>query len=238
MQRTRIEGHFGEKFNPALTNVKDCNGLRVTGEAMFDGTGRPIRDLFWKLHRAAPNSGNFPNGGVPRARLALIENSRGVTVEGITFKDSQFRNLHLYKCDGVTFAMRGSRCRTTTCRLPARMESIRIAAGTVERCYFSVTDDCIAVKGSSGPHATEDRDSAPVEHIRVRDCVSKRGSGIMAPGREATLVRDVIVERFRVIGNVLKLRSDMPQHSEDIHCRYITIEATGGTIISARPWFQ
>src|SRR6185503_15243413 len=88
----------------------------------------------------------------------------------------------------------------------------------------------------------EERDSPPVEHIRVRDCVFKRGNGIMTLGSEATLVRDVIVERCKVIGNVtvavLKLRSDTPQHYEDIHYRDITLDSTGGTIISVRPWSQ
>lgn len=244
VQRTRIEGHFEEKFNPALINAKDCDGLRITGEGTFDGAGRPIWDLFWKLRAAAPNPGNFPNVGVPRARLALIENSRGVTVEGVTFKDSQFWNLHLYKCDGVTVRQARFEVPDDYRQAPSTdgidLDSCRNVV--VEGCYFSVTDDCIAAKGSKGPHAMEDRDSPPVEHIRVRDCVFKRGNGIMTLGSEATLVRDVIVERCRVVGNVtvavLKLRSDTPQHYEDIHYRDITLDSTGGTIISVRPWSQ
>src|SRR6185312_5908464 len=170
VQRTRIEGHFEEKFNPALINAKNCDGLRITGEGTFDGAGRPIWDLFWKLRAAAPNPGNFPNVGVPRARLALIENSRGVTVEGVTFKDSQFWNLHLYKCDGVTVRQARFEVPDDYKQAPSTdgidLDSCRNV--TVEGCYFSVTDDCIAAKGSKGPRAAEDRDSPPVEHIRVR----------------------------------------------------------------------
>ena len=82
-QRTRIEGHFEEKFNPALINASKCDGFHLTGEGTLDGAGRPIWDLFWKLRNASPLHGNFPNVGVPRARLALIENSRDVKIEGI-----------------------------------------------------------------------------------------------------------------------------------------------------------
>ena len=244
VQRTRIEGHFEEKFNPALINAKNCDGLHISGEGTLDGAGRPIWDLFWKLRAAAPNPGNFPNVGVPRARLALIESSRGVTVEGVTFKDSQFWNLHLYKCDGVLVRQARFEVPDDYKQAPSTdgidLDSCRNV--TVDGCYFSVTDDCIAAKGSKGPHALEDQDSPPVEHIRVRNCVYKRGSGVLTLGSEATLVRDVIVERCRVIGNVtvavLKLRSDTPQHYEDIHYRDITLESTGGTIISVRPWSQ
>jgi alpha-L-rhamnosidase len=113
---------------------------------------------------------------------------------------------------------------------------------TVDGCFFSVTDDCIACKGSKGPHAMEDRDSPPVEHIRVRNCTYKRGGGVLTLGSEATIVRDVVVENCRIIGNVriatLKLRPDTPQHYEDITIRNITSESTAGPILSVQPWSQ
>jgi alpha-L-rhamnosidase len=243
-QRTRIEGHFEERFNPALLNAKNCDGLEITGEGTLDGAGRPTWDLFWKLRDAAPDPRNFPNIGVPRARLALIESSRGVKIEGITFKDSQFWNLHLYNCDGVLV-------RQTRFEVP---DDYRQAPSTdgididssrnivVDGCFFSVTDDCIAAKGSKGPHAMDDLDSPPVEHIRVRNCIYKRGGGVLTLGSEATIVRDVIVENCRITGNVrvatLKLRPDTPQHYEDITLRNITSESEAGAIVSVQPWSQ
>ncbi|HEX8788532.1 MAG TPA: glycosyl hydrolase family 28 protein, partial [Telluria sp.] len=109
---------------------------------------------------------------------------------------------------------------------------------------FSVTDDCIAAKGSKGPHALEDKDSPPVEHIRVRNCTFRRGNGMMTLGSEATIVRDVVVENCRATGAshvaVLKLRPDTPQHYEDIHFRNLTLDAATdkGMIISIQPWSQ
>jgi alpha-L-rhamnosidase len=244
VQRTRIEGHFEEKFNPALINAKNCDGLEITGEGTLDGAGRPIWDLFWKLRNAAPNPGNFPNLGVPRARMALIESSRGVRIEGITFKDSQFWNLHLYNCDGVLVRQVRFEVPDDYKQAPST-DGIDIDSSrnvTVDGCFFSVTDDCIACKGSKGPHAMEDRDSPPVEHIRVRNCTYKRGGGVLTLGSEATIVRDVVVENCRIIGNVriatLKLRPDTPQHYEDITIRNITSESTAGPILSVQPWSQ
>ncbi|HEX8602899.1 MAG TPA: glycosyl hydrolase family 28 protein [Pseudoduganella sp.] len=244
-QRTRIEGHFAPSFNPALINANGCDGLKISGEGTLDGAGRPIWDLFWKLRNAAPDPHNFANIGVPRARLALIERSRGVTVEGITFKDSQFWNLHLYRCREVT--VRGARFEVPDDYKQAPstdgidLDSCQYV--TIEDCHFSVTDDCIAAKGSKGPQALDDKDSPPVEHIRVRNCTFRRGHGLLTLGSEATLVRDVVVEHCRVEGRVanvavLKLRADTPQHYEDIHFRDITLDADGGSIIAVRPWTQ
>jgi alpha-L-rhamnosidase len=113
----------------------------------------------------------------------------------------------------------------------------------VEGCYFSVTDDCIAAKGSKGPFAIEDKDSPPVVDVRVRNCEFRRGHHMLALGSEATLVRDVVIEDCRVTGKVdslavFKLRPDTPQHYENIHFRNITVDSSGGQIVTIQPWTQ
>lgn len=243
-QRTRIEGHFEERFTPALINARECHGLRITGTGTLDGAGRPIWDLFWKLRNAAPDPGNFPNLGLPRARLALIEDCKGVLVEGVTFKDSQFWNLHLYRCEDVLVRNARFVVPDDYKQAPSTdgvdLDSCRKV--TVDGCYFSVTDDCIAAKGSKGPRAIEDRDSPHVKTVRVRNCHFRRGHHALACGSEATVVRDVTVENCRVTGDIilarLKLRPDTPQRYEDIHFRDITLDSAAGTIVAVEPWTQ
>jgi alpha-L-rhamnosidase len=176
-QRTRIEGHFEASFTPALINADGCDGLKITGRGTLDGAGRPIWDMFWKLRNASADPHNFPNLGLERARLVVVQNSRNVAIEGVTFKDSQFWNLHLYKCRDVTVA--GARFE-----VPDDYEQAPSTDGidldscqnvSIQDCYFSVTDDCIAAKGSKGPRAMQDKDSPPVEHVRVRNCHFRRG---------------------------------------------------------------
>ncbi|MBD8548420.1 glycoside hydrolase family 28 protein [Sphingomonas sp. CFBP 8760] len=243
-QRTRIEGHFEESFTPALINAAACDGLRITGAGTLDGAGRPVWDLFWKRRAAAPDPGNFPNIGLPRARLALIERSRGVTIDGVTFRDSQFWNLHLYRCRDVTV-------RRTRFEVPDDYQQAPSSDGididscqdvTIDGCYFSVTDDCIAAKGSKGPNALSDTDSPPVERIRVRNCHFRRGHQVFSCGSEATIIRDVVVERSTVSGAMvlarLKLRPDTPQRYENVTFRDITLDNAGGAIVAVEPWTQ
>lgn len=246
VRRTRIEGHFEEGFNPALINADGCDGLHITGAGTLDGAGRPIWDQFWKMRGESKDPKTFRNLAVPRARLALIENSRGVVVDGVTFKDSQFWNLHLYRCRDVL--VHGARFQVPDDYKQApSTDGIDLDSCqdvVIDGCDFSVTDDCIAAKGSKGPHAMDDKDSPPVERIRVRNCVFRRGNSMMTLGSEATIVRDVVVENCtaRGIDNiaVLKLRPDTPQHYEDIHFRNLTLDAPSGrsTIISMQPWSQ
>jgi alpha-L-rhamnosidase len=112
---------------------------------------------------------------------------------------------------------------------------------TIRGCTYRVDDDSVCIKGSKGPFAMDDKDSPPVEHIRVTDCTFERGHGVVTLGSEATIVRDVIVERCKVLGAHalvrLKLRPDTPQLYEDIHYRDITLDGAG-PILQVRPWKQ
>ncbi|WP_068079544.1 glycoside hydrolase family 28 protein [Novosphingobium rosa] len=242
--RTRIEGHFEEHFTPALINAERCDGLRITGEGVLDGSGMAIWERFWALREQAKDPGNFPNIGIDRARLALIQNSQDVLIEGVTFKDSQFWNLHLYACQKVT--VRGARFLVPDDYAWApSSDGIDIDSCQdvlVEGCFFSVTDDCIAAKGSKGLQAPEDKASPPVERIQIRHCTFKRGHQAFSCGSEATVVRDVQIEDCTVSGPInllmLKLRADTPQLYENITLRRIHLASEGGRILLIRPWTQ
>ncbi len=243
VQRTRIEGHFEPAFNPGLINAKGCDGLRITGPGTLDGNGRPIWDLFWKMRNAAPDPHNFPNIGLPRARLAVIEDSRDVVIDGPTFKDSQFWNLHLYRCRDVQVLNTHFEVPDDYKQAPSTdgIDIDSCQGVIIDGCSFSVTDDCIAAKGSKGVHALDDTDSPPVERIRIRNCDFKRGYGLLTCGSEATVVRDVIVENCRigeVQALVLKLRPDTPQLYENIHLRHLEVTSDRGQLLILRPWTQ
>lgn len=237
--RTRIEGHF-EEWLPALVNADGTDHLRITGSGTLDGNGAPFWEDFWARRKADPTTTNL---AVERPRLALIQNSEDVRISGIKFKDSGFWNLHLYRCrnvvvENVRFEVPdGVRAPSTDGTDIDSCQNV-----TIRGCTYRVDDDCIAIKGSKGPFALDDRDSPPVEHIRVVDCTFERGHGVVTLGSEATVVRDVLVEKSRVVGPInlirLKLRPDTPQRYEEIHYRDITLDSNAGTIFQVRPWRQ
>ncbi len=239
-RRTRIEGQFPE-FTPALINADKCDGLRITGEGTLDGDGRKIWDEFWMRHRADEKTRNLD---VARARLALISNSRNVLVEGVTFKDSQFWNLHFYKCRNVV--VRNARFTVPDDYKQApSTDGIDVDSSQdmlIEGCYFSVTDDAVAMKGTKGPLALEDKDSPPVERVRVTGCTFRRAHAALTMGSEATIVRDVVLEKSQVTGAMsvvnLKLRPDTPQTYENIRASDLVLDNSGGSLVSILPWKQ
>ncbi|MEI6493314.1 MAG: glycosyl hydrolase family 28 protein [Verrucomicrobiota bacterium] len=243
-RRIRIEGQFQESYTPALINAFECDGLRITGEGVLDGAGMPTWELFWKLRKQAPDPENFPNLSIPRARLAFIEHCRDVLIEGVTFKDSQFWNLHLYRSRFVQI-------RSVRFTIPDDYKWAPSTDGidldscqdvVVDNCFFSITDDCVALKGSRGPHATEDKLSPPDERVLITNCVFKRGHAAVNFGSEATVVRDVRAENCQLIGDMpllrLKLRPDTQQLYENVLVTNSTVKSGRATLVSIQPWKQ
>jgi alpha-L-rhamnosidase len=237
---TRIEGHF-ELWPAALLNGDRVDHLRITGKGTLDGSGEP----FWKeFYRRRSLDNKTTNLSVERPRLTFIRDSKDVMISGITFFNSGFWNLHIYRCSEVT--VDNCRFQAPSGKVPddhaPSSDGIDVDSSqdiTISNCFFSVGDDDIALKGSKGPFAMDDKDSPPVERIHIRDCIFEAGGGIVTAGSEATFVRDVEVERCITRGPTvlrLKLRPDTPQQYENISLKDITME--GGVIFNVAPWSQ
>lgn len=237
---TRIEGHT-EPWIPAVVSASKVDHLRITSEGTLDGSGKPFWETFWSRLHADPKTTNL---GVPRPRLLFIQDSQDVQVSGIRLKDSGFWNFHLYRCRDVLI----EKIHVFAPPESPSTDGLDIDSSqnvTVRHCHFSVDDDCIAIKGSKGPFAMEDKDSPPVENIRIEDCLFDLGHGVLTVGSEATVVRNITIERCKVAGpgtsrNVLvrlKLRPDTPQLYENIHFNDITLDGHG-SIFSVEPWQQ
>jgi polygalacturonase len=237
---TRIEGHF-TTWLPALLNADAVDHLRIDGDGTLDGSGQP----FWTAYRTRSRADRrTTNLDVPRPRLVFISNCADVQISRLHLANSGFWNLHIYKCHDVTVENLNIRAPQGAPSTDG-MDIDSSQNVTIKGCDISVSDDCIALKGSKGPFALQDKDSPPVEHIRISDCIYRQGGGICTLGSEATIVRDVVVEHCQVIGPGtrgislihLKLRPDTPQDYEDIHVRDITLNGVG-RMVSIEPWRQ
>jgi len=238
---TRIEGHV-EPWRLALVNGTGLEGVRISGEGVFDGNGILFWAAFWQRRKENPDCTNLE---VERPRLMHLADCRNVRIEGVSLRDSGFWNLHLYRCqdvlvEGVSIHAPGKGSRV---RAPSS-DGIDIDSCqrvTVRKCRIEVDDDCIALKGSKGPLADRDPSSPPVEQILVEDCEFHGGHGVVTLGSEATTVRDVTVRNCTVKGDInlvrLKLRPDTPQRYENLTYEDIRLEG-GGRIFSVQPWRQ
>ena len=237
---TRIEGHF-EPWRMALVNAQEMQGVRIGGEGKIDGNGILFWAQFWQRRKENPKCTNLE---VERPRLMFIDRCDDVEIRDLTFRDSGFWNLHLYRCANVRIEGLDIHAPTTGKILGPSTDGIDVDSSrdvTIRKCRISVNDDNIALKGSKGPLADKDTDSPPVENILVEDCVFGDGNGMITCGSEATKIRNITVRGCRIEGNAtaltLKLRPDTPQHYENILIEDIEL-AGGGRILNVAPWRQ
>jgi polygalacturonase len=240
-RETRIEGHF-EPWRMALVNAQEIDGVRITGKGQLDGDGRLFWAQFWQRRKENPKCTNLE---VERPRLVFIDRCNDVKIEGLDLRDSGFWNLHLYRCRDVTVEGLNIHAPTEGHILGPSTDGIDIDSSqnvTIRKCRISVNDDNIALKGSKGPLADQDKDSPPVEDILVEDCEFGDGNGMITCGSEATLVRNVTVRNCRITGKAtlltLKLRPDTPQRYEDILIDGITLSGGKGRVLNVAPWKQ
>jgi len=238
---TRIEGHF-EPWRLALVNAAQLDHVRIGGPGLLDGNGIMFWAAFWQRRKENPACTNLE---VERPRLMFIDRCTDVVISGLTFRDSGFWNLHLYRCRGVVAD--GLRITAPASRqiLAASTDGIDVDSSqdvTIRNCLISVDDDNIALKGTKGPLAAQDESSPPVENILIENCEFGEGNGMLTCGSEATVVRNVVVRNCRITGQTnvlcLKLRPDTPQHYHDILIENITLSGGAGHLLQIAPWTQ
>ena len=267
-RETRIEGHF-EPWRMALVNAQGLEKVRIHGEGKIDGNGILYWAQFWQRRRENPKCTNLEVERprlmfIDRCSDVRIEGvsltysgfwnlhlyrCSDVTIDGLTItaptRHTQHRN---YMTAAI---LKGMKEDAGVRNLPLKdnilgpsTDGIDIDSSrrvTVRNCYISVNDDNIALKGSKGPLADQDKDSPPVEDILIENCEFGDGNGMITCGSEATLVRNVTARNCRITGDAtmltLKLRPDTPQHYENILIENVTLFGSG-RMLNVAPWTQ
>ena len=221
-----------EPLRMALVNAAGNQGLRIVGPGTLDGGGEP----FWR--RFFDDPGETYHGQrvkYPFPQLCFLQDCNDVVIRGVNFRDPAFWMLHLYRCRKVVV----EDCRFEVphkIRAPSSdgtdIDSCQDV--TIRRCHYSVDDDCIALKGTQGEGAAAHAEAPPVERIHIHDCVFEAGLGAVSFGSNATIVRDVRIERCTNRGDMpvirFKVRPNTPgQIYERIRARGIRlVEPAGG----------
>jgi polygalacturonase len=265
---TRIEGHF-EPWRMALVNATQLDGLRISGKGVLDGNGITFWAQFWQRRRENPKCTNLEVERprlmfIDRCKDVRVE---GISLRYSGFWNLHLYRCSDVVIDGLTITaptrhtqhrnymtkeiLKGMEKDSSTRNQPVKdnilgpsTDGIDIDSSqkvTVRNCYISVNDDNIALKGSKGPLADQDKDSPPVEDILIENCEFGDGNGMVTCGSEATRVRNVTVKNCTISGDAtmltLKLRPDTPQHYENILIDGIKLSGEG-RLINVAPWTQ
>lgn len=244
--------------------------VRVSGKGGLDGNGITYWADFWQRRRENPNCTNLEVERprlmfIDRCNNVRIEGlslrysgfwnlhfyrCRDVLVEGVAITSPTRHTSHRnYMTDAI---LRGMKEDEGVRNMPVKDHILGPSTDgtdidssqnvTVRKCYISVNDDNIALKGTKGPFEDRDKESPPVEDVLVEDCEFGDGNGMITCGSEATVVRNVTVRNCRVTGDAtpltLKLRPDRPQRYDNIRIDGVELAGGMGRVFNVAPWTQ
>ena len=164
------EGNPLDTFASFITgvNVKD---VALIGEGVLDG--QADKADWWLYHRV--------KRGAWRPRMLFLNHCQGVTVQGLTFRNSPCWNLHPYFSKDLKFlsisVTAPANSPNTDGFDPESCERILLAGA-----HFSLGDDCIAIK--SGKLYMGQRYRKPCSDLEISHCLMENGHGGMTCGSE------------------------------------------------------
>lgn len=164
------EGDMADMFTGILTGAYVKNAV-IYGEGTIDGNAS--RENWWfepkKIRIAA------------RPRMVFLNHCEHITMIGLTIKNSPSWNIHPYFSNHLLFS-----CLT----ILSPKDSPNTDGIDPESCsdvniigtYFSVGDDCIAIK--SGKIKVGAKYKTPSQQIQIRQCCMRDGHGSITLGSE------------------------------------------------------
>lgn len=175
------EGNPLDTFTALIQGINVSN-VKIIGEGILDGNQESDWWQYPKVKR-----------GAWRPRLFQLINCQFVTVQGMTFTNSPSWTIHPLWSNDLIFAdlkvMNPKESPNTDGLDPESCENVLIVG-----VYFSVGDDCIAIK--SGKIYLGRRLKKTSKNICIRNCSMNFGHGAVVIGSEmAGGVKNLLVER-------------------------------------------
>ncbi|MCL2499353.1 MAG: glycoside hydrolase family 28 protein [Defluviitaleaceae bacterium] len=150
---------------------KDIKNVHIYGEGTIDGNGD--KSGFW-VNPKIKNKAYRPKN-------ILLVGCEGITVSGITSRNSASWNIHPLYCNGLSFLCLSLECDPDSPNTdginPESSEDVDIIG-----CRFNVGDDCIAIK--AGKYYMSVAHLRPTRNITVRNCLMEKGHGGVVIGSE------------------------------------------------------
>ena len=197
----------------AVVNIMDAENAALTGEEFIDCRGKVFWDKYWEMRKEYEKKKLrwIVDYDCKRVRGILVSNSKHITLKDFTLVRTGFwacQILYSDHCsvDGVTINNNVGGHGPST-------DGIDIDSSTnilVENCEVDCNDDNICIK--SGRDADGLRVNRPTEKIVIRNCIARKGAGLITCGSETSgSIRNILGYNLDAEGTstVLRLKSAM-----------------------------
>ncbi len=210
--RSRIAG-IEMEWPSAVLNVLDQENAAISGEGIIDCQGKIFWDKYWEMRKAYEKEGLrwIVDYDCKRVRGILVSGSENVTLKDFTLMRTGFWAVQLLYSEHCT--VDGLTINNNVGGHGPSTDGIDIDSSRwilVENCDVDCNDDNICLK--AGRDADGLRVNRPTEYVVVRNCVARKGAGLITCGSETSGgIRNVLGYNLKAYGtsSALRLKSAM-----------------------------
>lgn len=239
---TRVAG-IEMRWPAALINVLDQDNVMISGGGTIHAQGKPFWDQYWTMRREEYE----PKGlrwivdyDCQRPRTLLVSRSTNVTLKGLTLVQAGFWTVHILYSGNIT--VDGLIIRNNVGGNGPSTDGIDIDSSSfvlVQNCDIDCNDDNFCLK--AGRDWDGLRVNRPTEYVVIRDCISRKGGGLITCGSETSGgIRHVLACNLKAEGTGVGLRFKSAKTRggivEDIHFREIEMSGVGTVVEVAMDW--
>lgn len=238
---TRIAG-VEIRWPAALINVLNQKKAAIIGEGTIHARGKPFWDKYWEMRRDYEKKGLrwIVDYDCKRPRTLLIQGSSDITVKGITLKQAGFWTVQILYSKYVT--VNGLTILNNVDGSGPSTDGIDIDSSSwilVENCDIDCNDDDFCLK--AGRDADGLRVNRPTEYIVIRNCIARRGAGLITCGSETSGgIRNVLAYNLTANGttNCINFKSAITRGGtvENIYVHDITMNNVGTMLRATMDW--
>lgn len=238
---TRIAG-IEMKWPAALINIIDQQQVAITGNGLVNAQGKVFWEHYWNMRKEYEPKGLrwIVDYDAKRPRTLLVSNSSDITIKGITLQQAGFWTVQLLYSKNVT--VDGITIRNNVGGHGPSTDGIDVDSSSwvlVQNCDIDCNDDDFCLK--SGRDWDGLRVNRPTEYVVIRNCVARKGSGLLTLGSETSGgIRHVLATDLTGNGtsNGLNIKSATTRGGtvEDIHFENITMNGVGTAIQITMNW--
>jgi polygalacturonase len=238
---TRIAG-IEMKWPAALINIIHQKNAAVTGEGKVDAQGKFCWDKYWAMRKEYEPKGLrwIVDYDAKRVRTFLVQSSSDVTLKGLTFSNAGFWTVQLLYSDHLT--VDGITIRNNEDGHGPSTDGVDIDSSSwvlVQNCDIDCNDDDFCLK--AGRDWDGLRVNRPTEYVVIRNCVARKGGGLLTLGSETSggirhvLATDLVAKGT---GNGFHIKSATTRGGvvEDIHFRNVVMDSVGNAFMYTMNW--
>ena len=197
----------------AVINIMDAENAALTGEGFIDCRGKVFWDKYWAMREEyeKKNLRWIVDYDCKRVRGVLVSNSKHITLKDFTLVRTGFWACQILYSDHCSVS--GLTINNNVGGHGPSTDGIDIDSSTnilVENCDVDCNDDNICIK--AGRDADGLRVNRPTENVVVRNCIARKGAGLLTCGSETSCsIRNVLSPYLIAYGtgSVLRLKSSM-----------------------------